>query len=113
MSKIQERKSHKTGIHFNAEEYEILKRKADAKNVSFGKFVKSCALEKELNVTVKNIDVADPKLIKELNYVGNNLNQITKRLNEMRLANYEVDSSILNAIKQILQDLNHKVDSFK
>jgi len=97
--------AHRTGIYFNDEEYEKIKYRASEYHMSFGKFVKNAALENKIKIR----QTTDPSLIRELGYVGNNLNQIAKALNILKNKNGEIELSQMRELNALLKDLSSTV----
>jgi len=79
------RKSKTVGIHLNDDEYaEIEKRTELAAARSLGGYMKATVFNTPIpeQRTVRHTNVADPKLIRQLAWIGNNLNQISRVINQ-------------------------------
>lgn len=79
-------------LRFNKTELEVINKKIPD-GIKLSKFCKQIILNS--NVTVKKVKRIDPKLLLELNRIGNNINQIC------RLAHIESCEEILNDTKDI------------
>ncbi len=74
-------------VYFSPIDHEKLKSEADRKNVSLAELIRQ-----KINLKIENAPAprktkkvykqTDPKLLFELNKIGNNLNQIAKKLNK-------------------------------
>ena len=79
-------------LRFNKTELEVINKKIPD-GIKLSEFCKQIILNS--NVTVKKVKRIDPKLLLELNRIGNNINQIC------RLAHIEGCEEILNDTKDI------------
>ena len=112
MEKIKKKKSYKVGIYFNTAEQEILREKADKLGVSFGKFVKNCAIENDIKIRRRTIKKTDPRLLYEINKIGCNINQIAHQLNKMQELNRaspHLKDNLLSNIHIVLADLKSEL----
>jgi len=98
-----------TGIRLNDTEYELIKSRADEHGLTLGKFIKTAALERKIKVR----KTTDPSLLRELNYVGNNLNQVAKSLNILVNRNQEMNKENLRIVEQLINELNNKILAHK
>lgn len=72
------------------EEYEKIKQIAQENNLTLSSYVRKILnMENELD-NKKDIDIEKLKLIYELNKIGNNLNQIAKRVNINKIIDFKV-----------------------
>ena len=75
-------------IRLTAEEKEVLKKKAEQANLSMTDYLLRCSSRKEIRVVNMN------KVIVEMKRVGNNLNQITRRINSGDFKSYNFEKVI-------------------
>lgn len=101
--KDDELKKHKFSIYFNSEEYNYLQRK-NMLNSSKIVYILIKSLEKKTFVIETD---KDPKYLLELNRIGNNLNQITKRLNSIK----DLSSLDIEKLNNILSLINQKLSN--
>lgn len=73
-------KKHLPAVRCSENEYEQIRQKADALDLSVSEYIRSVALSHELKA-VKKSETFDPQLIIQLRKIGTNLNQQTKKLN--------------------------------
>ena len=106
------RKSKTVGIHLNDEEYaEIKARAAAAAARSLGGYIKASVFDKPVpeQRVIRHTKVADPALIRQLAWVGNNVNQIARIVNQSsQISEVEAASifSVLAVIAEELEALN-------
>lgn len=62
-------------IRFSETEFQQIQQKLDMAEISFSDFARSTLLKKKINLPIER------ELIYHLNKIGNNLNQIAKRVN--------------------------------
>jgi len=108
----KKKKSYKVGIYFNTAEQEQLRAKADKLGVSFGKFVKNCAIENDIIIRRRTTKKTDPKLLYEINKIGCNINQIAHQLNKMQeleRAHPQFKNNILSNIHIVIADLKSEL----
>ena len=93
----QNNKNRHLQIRLTEEELALIKQRAG--DLSMSEFVRHVALNQKLEQpkAKKIVHVADPELVRNIAWIGNNINQIAKHLN---LGN-EVDDDILIALTQI------------
>jgi len=98
-------------VNFYQEQHQLLKQKADENNVTIAQYIrKKLELELKKNDTRKiykkhekvTYKKADPNLIYQLNKIGNNLNQIAKKINSKKNIN---NIDILQTLANIEKDL--------
>lgn len=75
-------------IRLTAEEKEALKQKAEQANLSMTDYILRCSSRKKIIVVSMN------KIIVEMKRVGNNLNQITRRINTGDFKSYNFEKVI-------------------
>lgn len=75
-------------IRLTAEEKQALKKKADQANLSMTDYLLRCSSRKKIRVINMN------KVIVEMKRVGNNLNQITRRINSGEFKSYNFEKLI-------------------
>jgi len=75
-------------VFFPVSDYETLKQTSKNHNLTMSEFIRKSVNSKIENApapkTKKVYKVTDPKLLFELNKIGNNLNQIAKQLNSKK-----------------------------
>lgn len=90
-------------FRLNEKEAEILKKKVEASGLSQQEYLLKCALQKEMKV----IDLSELKeVMTELQRQGNNLNQLTKKLNERGFIDYKNELPTIKELKNVWQQLN-------
>jgi len=78
------RKSKTVGIHLNDDEYALIKARAEAAAArSLGGYIKASVFDQPVpeQRVIRHTKVADPELIRQLSWIGNNINQISRVLN--------------------------------
>ena len=80
--------SRTTGIRLNDDDHKAIKTKADEQGISIGQLLKSAALERPVKVIRKSVIQQDPKMVYELNRIGNNINQMSHQMNRMAKADF-------------------------
>ena len=75
-------------IRLAAEEKEALKKKAEQANLSMTDYLLRCSSRKKIRVVNMN------KVIVEMKRVGNNLNQITRKINSGDFKSYNFEKVI-------------------
>jgi len=79
------------------------KELAKSYNINLSELVRQRLNETPLGKIIK-YKTADPKLVRAVNAIGNNLNQISKRVNENEKFNVEIEIKMIN--KHLEQLLN-------
>ena len=74
------RKTHIVSYRLTDEEYACLSERAVSINLKANEFAKRLALSRKNTLKVNTCRKHDPRLINELSRIGNNLNQMVKRL---------------------------------
>lgn len=90
-------------VRLSGEEHELLIEKADRSSMSVAAYMRETSKKKDVTDGVKE-DVK--KLVNEVNYIGNNINQITKNANA---GIYTEDDK--NRLMAYMKALNMKVKS--
>ncbi len=75
-------------IRLTAEEKQALKKKADQANLSMTDYLLRCSSRKKIRV------INMSKVVVEIKRVGNNLNQITRRINSGDFKSYNFEKVI-------------------
>lgn len=83
-------------IRFTADEFQQIQQKLDFAEISFSDFARSAILKKQIKLPIER------ELIYELNKIGNNLNQIAKRVNQRERKSVLVE---LVAIEKAVKEL--------
>ena len=79
-------------------------RKSSAPNPSA--FIKSCVFDTEFEpIRTRRIKQADPALIRQLSWIGNNINQIARACNQSRGLSSEQAASIYASLALIAEEL--------
>jgi len=109
------RKSKTVGIHLNDEEYANIKSRADiAAARSLGGYIKAVVFDKDIpeQRTIRHIQVADPELIRHLAWIGNNINQITRIVNQSKNISNAESASLFGILAVIAEEMEAlKVDA--
>jgi len=104
-SKYQRKEYKQVKANLTLEEYFEVKKAADLFGMKLSSLLRYSLLESEIINKVKKSDIpkkqkgkiVDPNLLRELNMIGNNFNQISKKLNIKR----EIDFKILEEMEMI------------
>jgi len=102
------RKSKTVGIHLNDEEYaEIKARAAAAAARSLGGYIKASVFDKPVpeQRVIRHTKVADPALIRQLAWVGNNVNQIARVINQSKAISQTEAASLFAVLAIIAEEL--------
>ncbi|MDQ7000886.1 MAG: plasmid mobilization relaxosome protein MobC [Mariprofundus sp.] len=100
------RKSKTVGIHLNDNEYAEIKARADTVAArSLGAYIKAIVFDAPVpeQKTVRHTKVADPALIRQLAWIGNNVNQIARAVNQSESIN-QTDAASLFAVLAIIAE---------
>lgn len=102
----QKTKLKQVKVYFSESDFLKLKEEAIQKNISMAELVRQKMQTKIPNAPApkkskKNYRATDPKLLFELNKIGNNLNQIAKKLN----SNNELESKAIFEIYEKVMGL--------
>jgi len=97
-------------VFFSEFDYSFLKKISADRDITMSEFIRKSVNSKIENPpapkTKKVYKVADPKLLFELNKIGNNLNQIAKKLN----SNENIgNSTIIQKLVEIEKKLNELI----
>jgi len=102
------RKSKTVGIHLNDEEYAEIKARADAAAArSLGAYIKAAVFDKPVpeQRVIRHTKVADPALIRQLAWVGNNVNQIARVINQSKSISQTEAASLFAVLAIIAEEL--------
>jgi len=108
------RKSKTVGIHLNDDEYAEIKARAGATAArSLGGYIKAAVFDKPVpeQKVIRHTKVADPELIRQLAWIGNNVNQIARAVNRSRFISQTEAAglfAILSAIAEELEALQER-----
>jgi len=96
---LEDTKKYKKTIRFTKSEIEQIEKKLKEHNLSFSEFARNAILCKKINSKISI------KLVYEINKIGNNLNQVAKRVNTLK----RLDQDVLG----VLIDIDKKMDELK
>ena len=107
--------SRKRYIQIRVTDDELKEIKKRAGNVSTSTFLRQLALDQPIpqppNPSREVVHKCDPKLIREVNHIGNNINQIAKHLNEgNKLSNavlielLKLQNSLDETVQRVMKD---------
>jgi len=102
------RKSKTVGIHLNDEEYAEIKERADtAAARSLGAYIKAIVFHAPVpeKKTIRHTKVADPELIRQLAWIGNNVNQIARVINQSKAISQTEAASLFAVLAIIAEEL--------
>jgi len=102
------RKNKITGIHLNDEEYAKIKTRADnAAARSLGGYIKAVIFDSPIpeKKVICHTKVADPALIRQLAWIGNNVNQIARALNQSKSISKTETASLFAVLSIIAEEL--------
>lgn len=85
-------------LRFSLAEYESINAELEKTNLSFSSFTRNLLLKKKINSKL------DDLLIKEINRIGNNLNQIARAVNKQERIN------VLSELVKIEQSIKELVN---
>ena len=101
--------SRKRYIQIRVTDDELKEIKERAGNVSTSTFLRQLALDQPIaqppNPSREIIHKCDPELIRQVNYIGNNINQIAKQLN----SGTELSNAVLIALLNLQTSLDETV----
>lgn len=101
--------SRKRYIQIRVTDDELTAIKERAGNVSTSTFLRQLALDQPIaqppNPSREIIHKCDPELIRQVNYIGNNINQIAKQLN----SGTELSNAVLIALLNLQTSLDETV----
>ena len=100
--KNREKRTKKKTFRFSVEELEKLNRKMEVAGITFSEYSRKCLLNKKIDSKY------DRDTVIQLRRIGNNLNQIAKRINtsdkEIQNQNYNL-MSVLDQLKNIIKQI--------
>ncbi|WP_278559774.1 plasmid mobilization protein [Coprobacillus cateniformis] len=100
------KRNHEIKIRFNDNEFKILNNKLEKTSLSREAFSRACILGKEIKVPP---DLDYYKLKNEFNYIGNNLNQIARALNNRQDISLKIIMETIKEFRQMIKNLDEKV----
>ena len=84
------KKTTTTTVRMTTDEKALLKEKADALDIGMSTFLKKAGFDYEIKLKPRIVyKESDPALIRQVAWIGSNLNQIAHRLNAMGFAGSE------------------------
>lgn len=95
-------------IYFRAtrDEKELLKAKSESYDLNLSEWLRQLAFKGKPRKKVRSVPDADPLLIRELNRIGNNMNQLARNANERAKAELSLDAlEILTELRCIQVEL--------
>ena len=100
------RENHRFQLNCTADEFKYIEKNAKKFNISKSKFCLRIIMDKELPVLFQE-DIAD--LNREIRRIGNNLNQMTKTLNELN------NGGILSVFKRksLQEDIDATIQEYR
>ncbi len=102
------RKCKTVGIHLNDDEYAEIKHRTEiAAARSLGAYIKAVVFDTNIpeQRTVRHTKVADPALIRQLAWIGNNVNQISRVINRSKSISQIESASIFAVLAIIAEEL--------
>ena len=99
------KKTKKISIRMSEEEFKDISSKAESSNQKLSSYARDAIFNTTVSCKKPSL-----KLLKELNSIGNNLNQVAKYCN----TNKVIDSVVINrlvSIENLLYDLGNSYDS--
>ena len=100
------KRNHEIKIRFNEDEFETLVKKLRKTKLSREAFSRACILGKEIKVPP---DLNYYKLKNEFNYIGNNLKQIARALNNRQDISLKKIMETTQELRQMIKNLDEKV----
>lgn len=101
----KELRTERINIRLTPSEYEKLQKKADEHSLPMATFLRDRILELSPPVArVHGFEKIDPELIKEINGIGNNINQLARNSNEQIVRYNQFD--IVSTHKQLTRIAN-------
>jgi len=102
------RKNKTVGIHLNDGEYAAIKKRTNtAAARSLGAYIKAIVFHAPIpeKRTIRHTKVADPALIRQLAWIGNNVNQIARVINRSESISETEAASIFAVLAVIAEEL--------
>lgn len=100
------RKGKRKEIVFREDDWEIIKEKAAALNIDTTKYIVRAAVHGD----TKNIDFKELAVLsRELNAIGNNINQLARKANEINNIYAEDYRQMKEAYERLCRMLNHAI----
>lgn len=96
--KYQRKKYKQVKVNFSIDDHLLIQEKANEKGMKLSSFLRYSLLESNLINEKRKDDkpkeqkgkIVDPNLLRELNMIGNNFNQISKKLNIKRAIDFKI-----------------------
>lgn len=105
MTMYRHRRNHEIKVRFNDAEFEELNKKVSQTKMSREKFIRHCIKKTEIKMP-PSIDFY--KWINECNAIGNNLNQIARKLNSNEIIDKTVCLSTLENLQKFIQTMEQE-----
>ena len=105
MTMYRHRRNHEIKVRFNDVEFEELNKKVSQTKMSREKFIRHCIKKTEIKMP-PSIDFY--KWINECNAIGNNLNQIARKLNSNEIIDKTVCLSTLENLQSFIQTMEQE-----
>ena len=109
MTMYRHRRTHEIKVRFDDEEYTDLMKKVSQTKLSREKFIRSCIKKTSIKMP-PSIDFY--KWINEFNAIGNNLNQIARKLNSNSSVEKEYCMQSLEDLNELIQKMEEEVRGF-
>lgn len=100
------RRNHEVKVRLNDDEFNELNHKVEQSKMSREKFIRHCIYKKKVKTPP---DINYYHFINECNAIGNNLNQIARKLNQTNTYSEEILNSSINELRSFIQKLDEKV----
>lgn len=93
-------------VRATRDEKELLKAKAQSYDLTLSEWLRQLAFTGKPKKKVRSVPDADPFLIREINRVGNNMNQLARHANERAKAGLRLDTlELLTELRYIHKEL--------
>ena len=109
MMMYRHRRTHEIKVRFDDEEYADLMKKVSQTKMSREKFIRSCIRKTSITMPPS---INFYKWINECNAIGNNLNQIARKLNSNDLVDKEYCMKSLKDLNKLIQKIEEEVRGF-
>ena len=107
-----EKTKKKITVRYSFDDYSVIEKNAKQFNLTIVEYIRNTSLNKKINPIKSKIDNA---FVKELRLIGNNLNQLTRKVNSLFNRNKDKESlkfkSDVEKIKEAIISLKEKYDS--
>ena len=105
MTMHSHRRNHEIKVRFNEIEFEELNKKVSQTKMSREKFIRHCIKKTEIKMPPP---IEFYKWINECNAIGNNLNQIARKLNSNEMIDKNVCLSILENLQNFVRTMEQE-----